>query len=153
MNQFLSDVKQLYDLDYLQWLSKTVEQLKKRQLEQLDYEHLIEELEALGRSEKSAVESLLMRIIQHLLLYQYWHQEREYNGRHWQTEILTFRTQIELKLTNNLKQHLQERLDYLYNKARKIAELKSELHLPEMNPYKLEQILEEDWWPDIDLKK
>lgn len=150
MSQYLLDFKQLYELDYLQWLNKTVEQLRAGQFEQLDAEHLIEELEALGRSEKSAVESLLVRIIQHLLLYQYWQQERDYNGRHWQGEIVAFRTQIDLKLTTNLKQYLQERLDYLYSKARKIAELKSNLSLPETNPYTLEQILDEDWWPETD---
>lgn len=150
MNQSFLDFQQLYDLDYLQWLDKTVQQLKTGQFEALDAEHLIEELEALGRSEKSAVESLLIRIIQHLLLYQYWHQERDYNGRHWQAEILTFRTQIELKLTTNLKQYLQEKLAYLYTKARKITELKSGLTLPQTNPYTLDQILDEDWWPVIE---
>ncbi|WP_205127400.1 MULTISPECIES: DUF29 family protein [unclassified Okeania] len=37
--------------------------LNNRQLENLDYENLIEELEAFGRSEKSAVESLVTLII------------------------------------------------------------------------------------------
>ena len=143
------DLKTLYDTDYLKWLEITIAQLDQRQFDQLDNEHLIEELEALGRSEKSAVESLVIRIIEHLLLYHYWHQQRDYNGRHWQGEILAFRTQVELKITQNLKQHLENRLDYLYPKARKITALKSGLNLPEINPYTLGQILDEDWLPEI----
>jgi hypothetical protein len=145
----LPNLKKLYDTDYLEWLERTIEQLNQRQFNQLDCEHLIEELEALGRSEKSTVESLVIRVIEHLLLYQYWHQERNYNRFHWQGEILAFRTQIELKLTTNLKQHLESRLDYLYSKARKITELKSQLKLPQTNPYTLEQILNDDWLPEV----
>ncbi len=95
------------------------------------------------------MESLVILVIEHLLLYQYWHQERENNCRHWLGEILTFRTQIELKLTTNLKQHLEKRLDYLYRKARKITEVKSDLSLPETNPYSIEQILDENWLPKL----
>ncbi|NEQ76063.1 MAG: DUF29 domain-containing protein [Okeania sp. SIO2C9] len=89
----------------------------------------------------------MILIIQHLLFYQYWEKERDDNYRHWQTEILKFRTQLELKFTTNLRNYLADRLDYLDGKARKIAQVKSELKLPEINPYTLEQILDEDWLP------
>ena len=148
MKDFILDLTKLYEIDYLQWLEETIDLLKARQFNQLDCEHLVEELEALGRSEKNAVESLVIRIIQHLLLYQYWQEERDNNSRHWPTEILTFRTQLDLKLTTNLKQHLNQRLDYLYTKARKIAQVKSALTLPDTNPYPLEKILDEDWLPN-----
>jgi len=144
----ITDLKLLYEEDYFLWLEETIKLLNNRQLENLDYENLIEELEALGRSEKSAVESFVTLIIQHLLFYQYWQEERANNSRHWHGEILTFRTQLEYKLTTNLRNHLAERLDYLYGKARKIAQAKSRLQLPEINPYSLEQILDEDWLPE-----
>ncbi len=144
----MSDLKELYDCDYDQWLQETVTLLHQGKLNKLDCAHLIEELEALGRNEKNAVESLIIQILQHLLLYQYWQQERDYNARHWAGEIIAFRTQLELRLTTNLKNYLTDRLDYLYLKARKIAQVKSGLQLPESNPYSLEQILDEDWLPD-----
>ncbi|NEP80743.1 MAG: DUF29 domain-containing protein [Okeania sp. SIO3B3] len=144
----ITDLKLLYEEDYFLWLEETIKLLNNRQLENLDYENLIEELEALGRSEKSAAQSFVILIIQHLLLYQYWSEERANNSSHWHGEILTFRIQLELKITTNLRNHLAERLDYLYGKARKIAQAKSELQLPEINPYSLEQILDEDWLPD-----
>jgi hypothetical protein len=72
-------LEQLYEREYDRWLSETIELLKNRQLDQLDYEHLIEELAALERSEKTAVKSLSLQIIIHLLIYQFWTTERERN--------------------------------------------------------------------------
>lgn len=72
MTNTTTNLKQLYETEYDRWLEATIKLLKNRQLTQLDYENLIEELEALGRNEKNAVESFLEQIIRHLLLYEYW---------------------------------------------------------------------------------
>ena len=148
MSEKTIDLKHLYETDYMQWLEAMIYRLKNHQFNDLDAENLIEELEALGRSERNAVESLVIKLIQHLLLYQYGAVEQDYNRKHWHIEIVAFRTQIELKMTTNLRNYLLERLDYLYAKAKKIAELKSDLSLPLINPYSLEQILDEDWLPE-----
>jgi hypothetical protein len=147
MNIPIQDLELTYQRDYQQWLEETVLILKNRQPDRLDYEHLIEELESLGNEQKNAVESLTIQVLQHLLFYQYWQSERDYNERHWRTEIIAFRTQLELRLTTNLRNHLQSRLDYLYSKAKKIAETKTTLQLPLQNPYSLTEILDEDWLP------
>ena len=149
MSHARQSLSSIYEEDYQQWLDKTVLLLKNRQVDSLDYEHLIEELEALGREQKNAVESLVIQIIQHLLFYQYWSSEREDNERHWRGELIGFRTQLELRLTTNLRNHLSNRLDYLYGKARKMAEVKTDLKLPSENPYTLADILDEDWLPEI----
>ncbi len=149
MNSSLQSLSSIYQSDYQQWLEETIVMLKKQQFDCLDYEHLIEELEALENEQKRAVESLVIQVIQHLLLYQYWNRERNYNERHWRGELIAFRTQLELRLTTNLKNHLQNRLDYLYSKAKKMAEVKTDLQLPSENPYSLAEILDEDWLPQI----
>jgi hypothetical protein len=149
MSHALQSLSSIYEKDYQQWLDETILLLKNRQVDILDYEHLIEELEALGREQKNAVESLVIQIIQHLLFYQYWSSEREYNERHWRGELIGFRTQLELRLTTNLRNHLSNRLDYLYGKARKMTEVKTDLKLPSENPYALAEILNEDWLPEI----
>ncbi|MEH2045519.1 DUF29 domain-containing protein [Nostoc sp.] len=69
------DIKTLYESNYLQWLEETIKCLKNRQLADVDYENLIEELEDLAKNEKRRVRSLLEQIIRHLLLYQYWDLE------------------------------------------------------------------------------
>jgi hypothetical protein len=149
MTHARQSLSSIYEEDYQQWLDETVLLLKNRQVDSLDYEHLIEELEAWGREQKNAVESLAIQIIQHLLFYQYWSSEREYNERHWRGELIGFRTQLELRLTTNLRNHLSNRLDYLYSKAKKMAEVKTDLKLPSENPYTLADILDEDWLPEI----
>lgn len=149
MSHALQSLSSIYEQDYQQWLDKTILLLKKRQIDLLDYEHLIEELEALGREQKRAVESLAIQVIQHLLFYQYWQSEWDYNERHWRGELIGFRTQLELRLTTNLRNHLSNRLDYLYGKARKMAMVKTDLKLPSKNLYSLEQILDEDWLPEL----
>ena len=149
MTHARQSLSSIYEEDYQQWLDQTVLLLKNRQVDSLDYEHLIEELEALGREQKNAVESLVIQIIQHLLFYQYWSSQREDNQRHWRGELIGFRTQLELRLTTNLRNHLSNRLDYLYSKAKKMAEVKTDLKLPSENPYTLADILDEDWLPEI----
>ncbi len=91
--QSIHALKQLYELDDSQWLGETISLLRNHQFQQLDLEHLIEELEDLGKEKKNAVASLLEQVIRHLLLLQYWTKETEYNTINWQI--------IRLVLCNN----------------------------------------------------
>jgi len=144
-------LEQLYEREYDRWLSETIELLKNRQFDRVDYEHLIEELAALRRSEKTAVKSLILSIIIQLLLYQFWTTEREINSNHWAAKMITFRVQLEDKLTTNLSKFLELELENIYENARLIAEKKTGLkNLPIICPYSLTQILEKQWFPDTD---
>ena len=121
------NLKELYENEYDRWLSEMIKLLKNRDLEKLDYDNLIEELETLGRSEKNAVKSLLLQIIVHLLLYQFWQSEKERNANHWAGEIITFRVQLEDKLTTNLHNYLADELAKIYQNALLIVQKKTQL--------------------------
>jgi hypothetical protein len=142
-------LKNLYQLDYHQWLLDTIELLKDQKFDQLDYENLSEELEALGRSEKRSVESLLEQILIHLLLYQYWISERQYNGNHWCGEIATFRNQLHRYLdSRTLKNYLENRLTKVYQDALRVVKIKTALKdFPLDCPYTFEQILDHNYFP------
>ena len=143
------DLNTLYKKEYDQWLEETVKILKNRQLDQLDYDNLIEELETLGRSEKNAVKSLLLQVIIHLLLLQFWTEEKERNSNHWSAEIITFRVQLEDRLTTNLRNYLRSELDKVYQNACLIVNKKAGLtNLPDRCPYSLEELLHKDWFPE-----
>ena len=143
------NLKELYESDYDRWLTEMVQLLKNRDLEKLDYENLIEELETLGRSEKNAVKSLLLQIIVHLMLYQFWQLEKERNANHWAAEIITFRVQLEDKLTTNLQNYLADELPKIYQNALLIVQKKTQLNsLPEHCPYSLEELLDKQWFPN-----
>jgi hypothetical protein len=136
----------IYEQEYDRWLEQQIEALKKRDLTQLDLEHLIEELEGLGNEQKSAVESYTRRIIEHLLYCQYWMSERDRNLNHWRHEITVFRDDLETRLTTNLRKHLDANCARLFKKAKRAAELNSGLQMPD-KLYTLEQILDEDFLP------
>ena len=142
-------LKQLYELDDSQWLGETISLLRNHQFQQLDLEHLIEELEDLGKEKKNAVASLLEQVIRHLLLLQYWTKETEYNTINWQEEIYNFRTQLRRKITANLRNYLEEELNYIYEDALGFVKIKTAntMIFPSQCPYSLEQLLDRDWLP------
>ncbi|MEA5618978.1 DUF29 domain-containing protein [Cronbergia sp. UHCC 0137] len=142
------NLKQLYEEDYLLWLEQNIKLLSDRQLQEIDYDHLIEELESLGRSEKRTVESLMKQLLIHLLLYQYWTTEHQKNANHWTVEILSFRDQLNEELdSKTIYNYAREKLDKIYQSAVKLATKKSTLILPNQCPYSFEQILDENWLP------
>ena len=145
-------LKHLYQEDESLWLTEMVKLLRENRLEELDIEHLIEELEALGKRYTNRVESLLRQIIIHLLCLEFWTTEYEYNYRHWQGEIATFRIQLNRALTTNLKNHLLNNLEDIYQEAVFIVNQKTGLSLkifPSTCPYSIGQLLEKSWLPDV----
>jgi hypothetical protein len=149
MMQRIHDLKQLYEIDDSQWLGETVSLLRNHQFSQLDLEHLIEELEDLGKEKKNAVASLLEQVIRHLLLLQYWTKEAEHNTIHWQEEIYNFRTQLGRKMTANLHNYLEEELNSIYQDALGFVKIKTvnTVIFPSQCPYSLEQLLDRSWLP------
>ena len=147
--QSIHALKQLYELDDSQWLGETISLLRNHQFQQLDLEHLIEELEDLGKEKKNVVASLLEQVIRHLLLLQYWTKETEYNTINWQEEIYNFRTQLRRKITANLRNYLEEELNYIYEDALGFVKIKTAntVIFPSQCPYSLEQLLDRDWLP------
>lgn len=143
----------LYDQDYYLWLKTTINQLRAGQLASVDLDNLIEELESMGRSEKRAIESLLIKLLEHLLKLKCWDEERERNQGHWKAEIRTFRRQIKkaLKDSPSLKPYILEIFDECYQEARAEASDRSQLPIdkfPITLIGSLEQILDDNWFPE-----
>ncbi len=144
--------KKLYDTDYNLWVLETVKKLKNRELDSLDWDNLIEEVWDLSERKRRKMESLLIRLVEHLLKLGYWETEKERNKGHWQAEIANFRKQIkrELKASLSLKPYLQQIWQESYQDGREIASKRSQLsldHFPEKPIANLEQILDENWLP------
>jgi hypothetical protein len=145
------NLKKLYEIDDVQWLEETVKLLKDCQFEDLDLENLIEELEDLGSEKKNAVVSLLDQIIRHLLLLEYWPEERKYNANHWKGEIYNFRLQLQRRRTKTLYNHLTLKLDSIYSDSLGFVKIKTDkkINFPSECPYKLEQLLDINWLPEF----
>jgi hypothetical protein len=145
----VTDLKQLYEIDELEWLRETIELLREKRFHDLDIEHLMEELDDMGNEKKRGVESLLEQVIRHLLLLQYWTTQKEMNGTHWRGEVYTFRVQLKRKLTTNLRNHLASELDNLYQDGLGFVRIKTDyqIEFPSQCPYSLDQLLDVNWWP------
>ncbi|WP_416674371.1 DUF29 domain-containing protein [Egbenema bharatensis] len=141
----------LYDTDYQLWLEQTVAQLREKDFNNLDLENLIEEIESLGKSDRRAISSYLLRLCEHLLKLKYWESERERCFRGWILEINNFRSEIELILKDSpsLQPFLSETFLSSYQKARKnlLRAIELPAFIPQEPEFTLEQALDEDWLP------
>lgn len=60
-----------YEQDLNLWARQTADLLRERRWQDIDRAHLIEELEELSRSEKRVIASRLIRLLLHLLKWDY----------------------------------------------------------------------------------
>ena len=144
-----SQLHQLYDRDFALWLQETVSHLQRRDSEHLDWEHLIEEIDALGVSQKHEVESRLKTILTHILKRQYVPLPDCFRG--WQVTIRTQRNDLKrlLKKAPSLRNHLLAEFDSLYQEAHsEVCEEYPNAQFPETWPFSrdLDTILTELFW-------
>lgn len=143
----------LYDEDFYVWTERQAELLRARRFDDLDLDNLIDEVEALGRSEKNAVLSNAGVVIEHLLKLQ--HSPAKEPRAGWRATVREHRRRLRRELTPRLRQILDDELPDLYAEVRAdTAELLRDHGehaaadaLPDASPYTLDQ-LTGDWWPE-----
>jgi Domain of unknown function DUF29 len=145
------ETKALYDRDFQLWIETTVQQLRDKDFDSIDWENLIEEIEDMGKNNQNAIKSLLTQLLAHLFKIAYWDSEKAYNLNKWRSEIRNFRLQIIdiLEDSPSLKALYLQTFDSCYGKARKIV---SDLIGRPIPPEKIvtpEEALDEDWFPKI----
>jgi len=140
----------LYEQDYYRWLEQTALHLRKQAFDQLDLENLIAEIEAIGRSEKRAIESNLRAILTHLLKWKYQPQQRSGS---WGGLIVEHRIRVRKSLQDSpsLKNYLTEIFSEAYQDAIKIASRETDLEPAIFSlscEWTLQQVLDEAYWID-----
>jgi hypothetical protein len=146
MNEIVS-----YEADFHAWAMNNARLLRQGRLDELDAEHIAEELESMGASERRELLNRLQVLLVHLLKHQY---QPERRGKSWLLTIHHQRTAIErlLEQSPSLKGLLsEENLAKVYAKSVREAVIETDLdrHLfPIVCPYRLDQILSDDWMPD-----
>ena len=139
-----------YLADFNAWIDQTTQLLRDRHWHEIDVEHLIEEVESLGKSERRGIASQLTRLLLHLLKWDYQPQRRSDS---WVDFITDARTQIELALEDSpsLKQYPAEQLEDWYQRAYRQAAQQTRLNrsiFPVECPYSLALVLSQDWLPE-----
>jgi hypothetical protein len=139
----------LYDTDFNLWIEQTIAALKSGDIQTLDLDNLIEEIEAMTRSDKREIFNRLKVLIMHLLKCQYQPQKKTNS---WIKTINEQRDQIELVLADSpsLRSYLTSKLEEIYKKAKRDAVTETKLTpeaFPTDCPFTEEQILDSEYFP------
>jgi Domain of unknown function DUF29 len=140
----------LYDRDFYAWSREQAELLRAGKLADADIEHIAEEIDSMGRTEKRELISRLTVLLLHLLKWRYQPSKR---GPSWEASITNQRDDIADHLDDNpsLKPLLPQALASAYRKARREAVAETGLAastFPEICPWATEKVLNEEFWPD-----
>ena len=145
-----------YEDDFYAWTQYQAEVLRslKTRDNRFDREHVAEEIEDLGTSQRDAVRSQVRRILVHFLKLAYSPAGDPRQG--WRGSVIETRAELDDKLSPTLRHDLRQVLDRLYGQARKrvVSDLRdygeeaAASSLPTECPYTLDQILAEDWYPE-----
>jgi hypothetical protein len=143
-------ISTLYEADFVQWTARTAQLLRDRQFNELDLDHIIEEIEDLGRRERQAFYSNLKVILLHLLKWQFQSSKRTNS---WRATIREHRQRVQLQLNDSpsLKPYLSQSLEDCYANAKDLAADETGLPLnsfPEICPYGIVLILDPNFLPD-----
>ena len=139
----------LYDLDFYQWTQSQSDLLRVEEWEQLDWQHIAEEIESLGKKDKRQVQSRLAVLITHLLKWEYQPDKRSPSWRKTLREQ-RFRLTLVLNDSPSLKVGLPEFIAVVYPYAVETATDETGLDrrlFPVVCPYRIEQLLDPVFLP------
>ena len=147
----------LYEQDINAWAEGQVFLLKQGLTQALDVEHLIAELEDMGKSSLRELESRFIILIAHLLKWQFQldtltERWKDFEAKIWRNTIIEQRAQLIflLKKVPSLKRSLQVAMTDAYTDARRLAIRETNFAaetFPADCPYSVEQILDEEFYP------
>ncbi|OQW94239.1 MAG: hypothetical protein BWK79_06870, partial [Beggiatoa sp. IS2] len=141
------NLKLMYEQDFQQWLEYQIALLRNSRFNEIDIEHLIEELAGMGNSDKRELVSHFRILLTHLLKWQFQYREltdkwEKFTGGSWRGSISEHRTGIikQLKMSPSLRRYLSEAVNEAYPDALKIANKETGLPssvFPDRCPYTL----------------
>ncbi|MBD2603475.1 DUF29 domain-containing protein [Scytonema hofmannii FACHB-248] len=143
-----SPVKTLYEIDFALWIEQTVSSLKSQDYSNVDWENLIEEIEALGRRDRRELESRLTTLFEHALKRNYVNLPQCYGG--WEATIS--RTQQELSRilrdSPSLRNYFLTICDECYQNASKNMNKEYDVKFPDDCPFPndVETLLADSFW-------
>ena len=137
--------KTLYDTDFAEWSARMAELLRAGRLAEVDLEHVAEEIEDLGKRDRWAVSSQMLRLLLHQMKRRI-QPERETAS--WRRSIVNSQERIahRLKDSPSLVGYLEQELNDIYVRAARGAVFETGVKpasLPDRCPFTLDQLLGE----------
>ncbi len=141
---------ELYETDDVFWLFENARLIRSGKMSEVDWTHIAEELEDMGKSRLQEIVSRLRILLFHLLK---WFYQEEKRSNSWKATIKEQRLRLNEKLedSKNLETHGKENFEKAYQKARELASDETGLPLetfPIKPPFTFEQALDESYLPD-----
>jgi len=139
----------LCDIDLAQWAEENAELLRSGRFAEADIQPVAEDIEGLTKNERRSLRSRFMRLIEHLLKWQF---QPEPRGRSWELTPVDQRRGIKRLLKENpsFRPTISTFIAEAYDDA--VARLmviigRPKKDFPETYPYPTDQLLDEDFLP------
>jgi len=139
-----------YEQDFYGWTLEQTKLLRAGRFDEVDMEHLIEEIESMGARERRELKSRLTLLLQHLLK---WRFQPTHRSRSWRLTIQDQRRMIPDHLHENpsLKNGLDTIMDEAYTLAK--GKASDETDIPEASfpascPWTLREVLDQAFLPE-----
>lgn len=138
-----------YEADIVAWASEQAALLRAGKYSALDIEHIADEVEDVGKSEKRELANRMSVLLAHLLK---WHVQPERRGRSWRTTIKLQREAIAIHLDDvpSLKATLRDPRWWRVawgDAVTKATEETGLQDLPDICPWSQDEILDPDYLP------
>ena len=140
----------LYDEDFAIWTAETARLLRAGRFDEVDIEHVAEEIEDMGKRDKRELHSRLTVLILHLLKWK-WQPEKKSASRG--STIVTQRAELRrlFRQSPSLKAKVQDAVEDVYSDAMEGATVETGLPVrtfPRKCPFTPDQILDRDFLPE-----
>ena len=138
-----------YDADFFLWTQRQAELIRQGRFELVDWPHVAEEIEDMGRNRRRALEGHLEALMLHLLKWQF---QPLHRSRSWQGTIRNARRRVQKLLDENpsLRGQLESLREENYPMARTSAAGETGAALstfPERCPYSVQELLDDEFHP------
>jgi len=142
----------LYERDFYAWANEQAALLREGKLAAADIQHIAEEIESMGRTEKRELISRLTVLLLHLLKWQF---QPTHRGPSWRLSVANARDDLTDHLADNpsLKSQLADAIASAYRRAHRQASAETgfpEGTFPASCPWPFEQMMKDDFWPEAD---
>jgi hypothetical protein len=139
----------IYDRDFYAWSLQQAALLRAGNISEVDVEHLAEEIESMGRSEKRELVNRLVVLLLHLLKWQF---QPGLRGNSWRLSIKEQRLRLASHLSDSPS--LQARLPDAIAEGYRLALIEAEREtglaeetFPSLFPWTFAELMDADFWP------
>ena len=142
-----------YETDVVAWANEQAGFVRAGRFDQLDLEHIAEEIEDVGKSEQRELASRMAVLMAHLLK---WEHQPARRSKSWQYTLTTQRKEVAYVISEapSLRTKFSDErwLDIVWSKAKSQAERETGLDIdtfPEVCPWPISDVLSEGWLPGV----